>query len=263
MLLDTLKFYIEDRIATVIINRSNNANAINAKMAEELFEISLKCARNNNLGALVITSEGKTFNSGGDLKEFNDPPGGRKDEHLAKVASNLHNALIRFAHMDAPVIIAVNGIAAGGGFSLALSGDYVLAAESAKLVSAYTASGLTPDGSSTYFLSNHVGLLRAKELFLFNKVLSAQEAFHWGLVNDVVPEDDLKRKTAAIEKKVAYGPTKAFGGVKRLLLSSFADSIEAQLDKETRQIVGTTETHDGPHGIESFLNKRRPNFKGC
>ena len=164
-------------------------------MAKELFEISVLCSRDKSLGVLIVTANGKMFSAGGDLKEFDNPPGGRQDEHLSRVASDLHNAIIRFQYMDAPVIMAVNGTAAGGGFSLALSGDYILASDKAKFVSAYTASGLTPDGSSTYFLAKHVGLLRAKELFLKNKMLSADEAKQWGFVNEVIAHDDLATKT--------------------------------------------------------------------
>ena len=156
MQFETITFEIKDRVGTITMNRPDEANALNAKMARELFEISVLCSRDKNLGALIVTANGKMFNAGGDLKEFDNPPGGRQDEHLSRVASDLHNAIIRFQYMDAPVIMAINGTAAGGGFSLALSGDYILASDKAKFVSAYTASGLTPDGSSTYFLAKHV-----------------------------------------------------------------------------------------------------------
>ena len=137
---ETINFEINERVGIVTMNRPDEANALNAKMASELFEVSVQCSRNKNLGALIITANGKMFNAGGDLKEFNNPSGNRKDQHLSRVASNLHDALIRFAYMDAPVIMAVNGTAAGGGFSIALSGDYILASDKAKFVSAYTAS---------------------------------------------------------------------------------------------------------------------------
>ena len=162
MQFETINFEIKDRIGTLTMNRPDEANALNALMAKELFEISVLCSRDKSLGALIVTANGKMFDAGGDLREFDNPPGGRQDEHLSRVASDLHNAIIRFQYMDAPVIMAINGTAAGGGFSLALSGDYILASDKAKFVSAYTASGLTPDGSSTYFLAKHVGLLRAK-----------------------------------------------------------------------------------------------------
>ena len=262
MKFETVFFEIKDRVGTLTMNRPDEANALNAKMAKELFEISVLCSRDKSLGALIVSAKGKMFNAGGDLKEFNNPPGGRQDEHLSRVASDLHNAIIRFQFMDAPVIMAINGTAAGGGFSLALSGDYILASDKAKFVSAYTASGLTPDGSSTYFLAKHVGLLRAKELFLTNKMLSAEEAKQWGFVNEVVAHDNLIRKAQELASQLASGPTKAYGGVKRMLLSSFSSPIEAQLDNETRHIVGTMETHDGPHGLSAFLNKEKPRFTG-
>ena len=259
---ETINFELNGRVGIVTMNRPDDANALNAQMAAELFEVSVRCSRNNNLGALIITANGKMFNAGGDLKEFNSPPGKRKDEHLSRVASNLHDALIRFAYMDAPVIMAVNGTAAGGGFSLALSGDYILASDKAKFVSAYTASGLTPDGSSTYYLAKHIGLLKAKELFLTNRMLTAKEAVEWGFVNEVTDHDNLMNRAGELASKFAQGPTKAFGGVKRMLLSSFSNPIEAQLDQETRHIVGTMDTHDGPHGLDAFLNKKKPSFKG-
>jgi len=262
MAFETINFEIKNRVGMVTMNRPDEANALNAQMAAELFEVSVQCSRNDDLGALIVTANGKMFNAGGDLKEFNSPPGNRKDVHLSRVASNLHDALIRFAYMDAPVIMAVNGTAAGGGFSLALSGDYILASDKAKFVSAYTASGLTPDGSSTFYLAKHVGLLKAKELFLTNKMLTAKEAVEWGFVNEVTVHENLIDRANELATQFAKGPTKAFGGVKRMLLSAFSDPIEAQLDKETRHIVGTMDTHDGPHGLNAFLNKERPEFKG-
>ena len=225
MKFETINFEIKDRIGTLTMNRPDEANALNAQMAKELFEISVLCSRDKNLGALIVTANGKMFNAGGDLKEFNNPQGGRQDEHLSRVASDLHNAIIRFQYMDAPVIMAINGTAAGGGFSLALSGDYILASDKAKFVSAYTASGLTPDGSSTYFLAKHIGLLRAKELFLTNRMLSSDEAKQWGFVTEVVDHDNLATKANELAIQIASGPTKAYGGVKRMLLSSFSSPI--------------------------------------
>jgi 2-(1,2-epoxy-1,2-dihydrophenyl)acetyl-CoA isomerase len=159
-------------------------------------------------------------------------------------------------------LAAVNGAAAGAGFSLALSGDYVLAAREAKFVSAYTASGLTPDGSSTYFLAKHVGLLRAKELILTNRVLSAGEAFSWGLVSRVVDAGDLKSEARKLATNFAAGPTKAYGGSKRLLLSAYEASLESQLENEAVSHATTSRTEDGRHGINAFANKQRPQFKG-
>ena len=164
--------------------------------------------------------------------------------------------------MDAPLIVAVNGVAGGAGFSMALAGDIVLASDRAKFVSAYTASGLSPDGSSTYYIAKHIGLLRAKELVLTNRVLTAQEAMEWGMVTRVVAADDLMDEARGLARDLAQGPTKAFGGAKRLLETAFSESLETQLDKESRTIAAMMRTHDGPHGITSFLTKSKPSYRG-
>lgn len=261
MTYETVKFEVADSIATITLSRPESANALNMKMAEELHAISILCATRADIRAVVMTGEGKLFCAGGDLNQFKDA-GDQKEALLLNMATILHAAVIRFANMDAPLVVAVNGTAGGGGFSLLLAGDLVLASAKAKFVSAYTASGLSPDGSSTYYLAKHIGLLRAKELIFTNRVLSAQEAMDWGLVNRVVDPDDLQEQAMELARSLASGPTKTFGRVKRLMQSAFSDPMEAQLEKETQGIAWTMTTHDGPHGLESFLNKQKPEFKG-
>ncbi len=264
MAYETLKFVIAENIATITLDRPDDANALNGKMADELLEVSVECCTNKEIRAVILTGKGKLFCGGGDLKEFN-AVGDKKEAHVIKVASALHSAIVRFSNMAAPLIVAVNGTAGGGGFSLLLAGDYILASSKAKFVSAYTASGLTPDGSSTYFLAKHVGLLRAKELMFTNRVLSADEACDWGMVSRVVEPDDLDDlmiEAMAMAKTFANGPTQAYGELKRLLLSAYDAPMEMQLEKETRSISGMMKTHDGPHGLEAFLNKQKPEFKG-
>ena len=256
-----IKLEIQDNIATITLNRPAEANALDLAMATELHDAAIRCHHDDAVRAVIVTATGKMFCAGGDLKAM-ETAGDGKGELLTRMATNLHGAVIRFAHMDAPVIIALNGTAAGGGFSLALSGDYVIASEKAKFVSAYTASGLTPDGSSTYFLAKHVGLLRAKELLLTNRVLTAAEAMQWGLVNRVVEPDALMSEAHSLAKTFATGPTKAYGGLKKLLTTAYDAALESQLEKETRGISGMMETYDGPHGIHSFLNKAKPEFTG-
>lgn len=261
MTYQTLKFDIADRIATITLNRPDNANALNLVMAEELHTVSIACATSRDIRAVVLTGEGRMFCAGGDLQDFKQA-GDQKEALLLRMATVLHAAVIRFSNMDAPLIMAVNGAAGGGGFSLMLAGDFVIASSKAKLVSAYTASGLTPDGSSTYYLAKHIGLLRAKELMFTNRVLTAQEALDWGLVNKVVEPDALMVEAMALAKTFACGPTKAYGRVKRLMQTAFSDPAEAQLEKETRGIASMMTTRDGPHGLEAFLNKQKPEFEG-
>ena len=255
----TLIWQMQDGVVEITMNRPDHANALNAQMADELFEAACRCEA-EGARAIILTGAGRMFNAGGDLAEFNTTP--NRAAHVTRMAAMLHAALARFAHQNAPVITAVNGAAGGGGFSLALAGDIILASERAKFVSAYTASGLTPDGSSTYFLAKYVGLLRAKELMLTNRVLSAQEACDWGMVTRVVAPEALMEEARAMATQFAQGPTQAYGGVKRLLDSAYTASLEAQMDLETRAIAGAMRTHDGPHGIASFLAKQKPVFKG-
>ena len=261
MTYETIRFDIADSIATITLDRPDDANALNATMGRELYDVALRCAADRTIRAVVVTGSGKMFCAGGDLKEFH-ALGDAASAAVTRLASALHAAQTRFAHMDAPVVMAVNGTAAGAGFSLALSGDFVLASESARFVSAYTVAGLTPDGSSTYFLAKHVGLLRAKELLFTNRVLSAEEACAWGLVNKVVPEAELMAEAQALAARFAAGPTKAYGALKQLLLDAYAEPLESQLEHETRSIAAMIDSRDGRHGIESFVEKKTPRFEG-
>jgi 2-(1,2-epoxy-1,2-dihydrophenyl)acetyl-CoA isomerase len=164
--------------------------------------------------------------------------------------------------MAAPLVVAVNGTAAGAGFSIAISGDLVVMAESAKLTMAYTAAGLSPDGSSTWFLPRLVGMRRAQELMLTNRRLSAAEALEWGLVNQVVPDAELAATAGALAKQLASGATRAFGTVKSLLASTFSESLETQMELEARGIAAMAGGADGREGIEAFVAKRAPKFSG-
>lgn len=256
----TLRLEITGAIATITLEQKDNAaNALDMRMAQELFEVSVRCGA-PDVRAVILTGAGKMFCGGGDLGEMEAAPD--KPAHVTRMATLLHAGLSRLAHIDAPVIVAVNGTAAGAGFSMVLSGDHVIASDKAKFVSAYTASGLTPDGSSTYYLAKHVGLLRAKELMLFNRVLTAAEAQDWGLINKVVPADAVLSEAQSVAERLATGPTKAFGGVKRLLDTAFSDGLETQLDRETRSIADMMRTEDGPAGISAFLAKQTPSFRG-
>jgi 2-(1,2-epoxy-1,2-dihydrophenyl)acetyl-CoA isomerase len=174
----------------------------------------------------------------------------------------LHIAISRLAWLDAPVIAAVNGAAAGAGLSLAACSDLVIASDKAKFTSAYTHIGLTPDGSSTYFLTRVIGRRRALELYLTNRTLNAHEALDWGLVNKVVTPTDLQAEVDKLAHSLAKGPTLAHGGVKRLVLMSPNDTLESQMERETREITRMVTTKDAQDGIASFVAKQKPSFEG-
>ena len=180
---------------------------------------------------------------------------------IKSIADNLHLAMSTFSRMKAPLIIAVNGMAAGAGFSLAISGDIVLASDKAAFVMAYTKAGLSPDGGSTYFLPRLIGLRRAQELMLTNRQLSAQEAYDWGLINEVVEADKLLDRTMKIAGDLAVGSLGAHAAVKKLLLASFDNGLEVQMEIEGREISERAQSADGQEGISAFMSKRAPVFK--
>ena len=254
-------FEKKDNIAKITINRPEAANALNFDLAYDLMHASLECDEDPEIRAVVMTGSGRMFCAGGDLKSF-AAQGEKLPAHMKEVTTYLHSAISRFARMDPPLIGAVNGIAAGAGLSIACSCDIVLAAESAKFTMAYTRVGLTPDGSSTYFLPRIVGMKRALELTLTNRILSAQEAAEWGLVNRVVPDADLVAEAEKLAGELAQGPTGAFGGAKRLLHSGWTETLETQMENETQSIAARSKTEDGREGITAFLEKRAPKFNG-
>lgn len=255
-----VEFSIENRIARITLNRPDAGNAMNPELVEELAKAARRCDGNPAVKVVLLSAYGKMFCAGGDLRAFAGF-GDRVGDRMKDLADDLHKAISLFARMDAPVVIAVNGTAAGAGFSLAITGDYVLAARSAKFTMAYTAAGLSPDGSSTYYLPRIVGLRKAQELALTNRVLSAEEAADWGLITRVVADDELQEAALAVCRKLAAGPANAQAVVKRLLLASLRHGLEEQMEIEGREISRAATTADGAEGIRAFLEKRKPVFE--
>jgi len=257
----TLLFDIRDHVGYITLNRPDAANTFNLDLARDLMHAALECNDNPEVRAVVITGSGNSFSAGGDLKSF-AAKGEALPAHLKEVTTYLHAAVSYLTRMDAPVVAAVNGVAAGAGMSLACACDMVIAAESARFTMAYTRAGLTPDGSATYFLSRIVGLKRALELTLTNRLLSSTEAYEWGIAARVVPDDQLMTEASSLAVQLAAGPTKAYGASKRLLHRGWGETLETQMAYETESIARMSNTHDGREGIAAFLEKRKPEFKG-
>ena len=211
--------------------------------------------------AVLISGNGRVFCSGGDLKEFS-AQGKRLPHYLRETTAYLHVAVSRLARLDVPVVAAVHGSAAGGGLSLVCACDIVIAAENTRFTMAYTRAGLTPDCSSTYFLPRIVGVKRALELALTNRILSAQEALECDIVTQVVPDTELLERAQALAAQLASGPTNALGATKRLLHNSMNETLETQMQYESQAIVDMAGAADSKEGITAFLEKRTANFKG-
>ncbi|MBT3425656.1 MAG: enoyl-CoA hydratase [Gammaproteobacteria bacterium] len=261
MSFSTIEFSVEDNIATITLNRPDAANAMNPQMAKELSECAKGCQENADIRAVIIQANGKMFCAGGDLSEF----AAAKEavgSLLLSMTADLHLFISRLTRMNAPVIAAVQGTAAGAGFSLAAAADITIAADRAKFTMAYTNAGLSPDGSSTYFLPRRIGDRKTRELMLTNRVLSAAEAVDWGIINQAVAAEELEPTVSAIAAQLANGPTLAFGSVKALLNQSFDNSLETQMELEAKSIASLSRSPDGHEGIQAFLAKRPAEFTG-
>jgi 2-(1,2-epoxy-1,2-dihydrophenyl)acetyl-CoA isomerase len=252
-----------DGVATLTLNRPEAFNALDMTLGRELFHAVLELDDDASVRAIVVTGAGKAFCAGGDVKAFVDNAA-RIGAHIKELTTYLHGAVSRLARSEKPVLMAINGVAAGGGMSLALAGDLVLAAERARFTMAYSKIGATPDGSSSYYLPRLVGLRRAMELYFTNRVLSAREAQEWGLITRVVPDAELASATAALARDLAQGPTRAFGGAKRLFHQSTWESLETQMELEAQAIAASGRTEDFRAGVTAFANKQpAPKFRGA
>ena len=256
---ETLIYEVEDGVAHITLNREKAANALNLQMAKDLMYAATAVEEDSQIRAVVLGARGKMFCAGGDLGSFREA-GDKMPSLLKEITTFLHAAISQFARMKAPVIAAVNGTAAGAGFSLICSTDFAIAAESAKFSMAYTQAGLTPDGSSTYFMPRLIGTRRSLELMLTNRRLSAQEALEWGLLNQVVADDELQSAATGLARQLAQGATSAFGATKQLVGASFEQSLETQMEAESRAITKAARGPEAAEGIGAFFEKRKPEF---
>jgi 2-(1,2-epoxy-1,2-dihydrophenyl)acetyl-CoA isomerase len=247
-------------VALVTLNRPDSANTLNLQMGMDLLAAALACARNAEVRAVVLTGAGRNFCFGGDLRAMasRDTAG---DDYIRELTTYLHAAIAHFTRMDAPVIAAVNGTAAGAGVGLVAMADLAVCARSAKFNLAYTNAGLTPDAGTSFLLPRIVGAKRTMELLLLNRTLSAAEALGWGLVNEVVGDEEVQARALAIAEQLAGGATRAFGATKRLVAASLG-AFESQMILESETIAAHAVAAEGTEGISAFLEKRRPQFAG-
>src|SRR5215469_14032674 len=197
MSVPTVQVETRGAVALVILNRPENGNAINLQLAMDLLAAAMTCARNAAVRAVVLSGAGRHFCFGGDLRAVGTrTPGG--DDYIRELTTYLHAAISRFVRMDAPVIAAVNGTAAGAGVGLVAMADLALCGETSKFNLAYTGVGLTPDAGTSFLLPRAIGTKRAMELFLLNRSITANEALSWGLVNNVVADDQLLSEAVAL-----------------------------------------------------------------
>jgi 2-(1,2-epoxy-1,2-dihydrophenyl)acetyl-CoA isomerase len=250
---------VRDRIARIKLNRPEVGNALDLELATALAEAA-EGLRGSDIGAVILSAAGKAFCVGGDLHYMHDAED--VGEAVLRLATRFHDGLEALSALDAPVISAVQGAAAGGGMSLAIAADIVLAGESARFTVAYTAIGFPPDGGSSWTLPRLVGPRKATELMLLNERLDAEAARALGIVTRVVPDAQLDDEASALARRLADGPTRAQGAVKRLLRESSTRAFASQMAEEARTIAAISASPEGREGVAAFLEKRAPRFGG-
>ncbi len=260
--LRTVLLDFADGIATLRLNRPEQGNAINEEMAADLQEAAIRIAETPGVRAVLIAGNGPNFTVGGDVNLFAGTSREQLPHRLRRMVDSYHHALHLLTSIDAPIVAALRGAAAGGGLGLLYVADIVIAADDARFAVGYAALGLTADGGNTWFLPRMVGLRWAQELFLMNRRLTAQEALASGLVSRLVPDDAVEKEAAAAAGTLAAGPTRAFGDMRRLLRQSFETELGAQLRAESESLVRVSQTDDAAEGIAAFAARRRPQFRG-
>lgn len=248
-----------ENILEITLNRPDVYNALNLDMMKALSETLYSAATDNSIKGVLLTGKGKAFCSGGDLKwisEQTDDAG----SVLYRLAPQFHLSITEIRRMEKPVVAAINGIAAGGGFSLALACDFRVMGQSAILRQAYTFSGLSIDGGGSFALPRLVGLARAMEIAAFDNPISSAQALEWGLVTKVVPDDEVIPETLAMLNQLAKTALHSFAWSKKLMTESFNNTLETQLELERQGISDCGAHPNGQEGIKAFVEKRKPYY---
>lgn len=261
MTYESFRLSIEDGIAHVTFNQPERGNPMDLRFNTELSRIATECDETPGVRCVLIDAAGKYFGVGADLKTMNRDRA-RLPVFIKNATVGLHSALSRFARMDAPVVVSVHSLAVGGFVALCAAADFCVAARSARFYAAYTGIGLLCDGGGSTFIPRRVGTRRAAEFLLRNQTWSAEQALDAGLISHLVEDDALNAASWALARELAAGPTRAFGEIKNLLLSTWEQPIEAQMELEARAMSRVTRTEDGWNGVCEMAARRKPRFIG-
>jgi 2-(1,2-epoxy-1,2-dihydrophenyl)acetyl-CoA isomerase len=261
MELETILVKRDEAVGTIILNRPKSLNPLNNQCAREICAGIAELGADKNIRAVILTGAGNAFSAGGDIKEIKSSPP-EEAMPFRDFMLVVKKVILDIRSLPKPVITAVNGLAYGVGFSLALAGDIILASDQATFCQVFVKIGLIPDGGSTYFLPRLIGFARAFPLVFSGDPIGAQEALNLGLISKVVPGDKLAEEAMGLAKKLAQGPTRAMGLAKELLYAGMERTLSDQLDEEASIQSLCRLTKDYQEGLQAFLEKRSPRFTG-
>lgn len=256
---ETILYNVEEGVLTITLNRPDVLNAFNRKMTDELQDAFKKAERDPQVRCIVLTGAGRAFSSGEDLKSRS----AEGDSDFGSTLRQRYNPLVsKMRNIEKPVLGSINGVAAGAGCSIALACDLRIASEKARFTEVFVRVGLVPDSGSSFLLPRLVGLGKALEMAFLGDEMGAEEALRTGLVNRVVPAEELESATRELALRLAKAPTKAIGLSKRAINRALTMDLDQALDYEVygQETAGASEDHK--EGIAAFLEKRTPNFTG-
>jgi len=261
MKLNAFAFEIADGVAHITLDQAERGNPFDRQFTAELNQLATECSINPEVRSVLIDAKGRFFSVGGDLNSL------AKDRaELARfvpaATAELHMAISRFARMNAPVVVAVHALAAGGAVALLAGADFVLASPAARFYAAFLGIGLVSDTGGSYYLPRRMGSRRAAQFLMLNETLAADEAAASGLINRVVAADALAEEARALASRLAQGPTLAFGEVKNLLIASSSETLETQLESEARAMARVARSEDAWNAMQALLAKRPAVFMG-
>lgn len=257
----TLSLAVADGIANLTLTRGETGNPVNGAFCRDLYDVATELAGRNDVRAILLRAEGRAFSYGGDIAGFlphlHDLP-----RIMRAWTGDFHTAIIRLQRLDAPIVAAVHGVCAGGMVALVAGADFVIGCERTRFVAAYAGIGLPCDGGASVSLVERLGKVRARHFLLLNQTLDADAALAAGLLDEQVAAGELDARAVDLAARLAAGPTRAFGDVRRLIRMSGTVAVEAQFEAEAQAMARAAATADARDGIGAFAAKRRPAFTG-
>ena len=260
--LETIDYSVVDGLATVCLNRPEARNSIDPGMAVESLVVARRIADDQSVRAVLICGDGPSLSVGGDINSFPSDTSTPFGELLERMATPFHEAFRVLSRIDAPIVTAAHGAIAGGALGYVYAADLVLAAEGTKFLTAFAALGLSGDGGGTWHLPRLIGARRAAQAYLQNTPIEATEALEWGLINEIVPAEQLRSQALALATELAQGPTRAFARMRTLLRDSWHNDLATQLQSEIEALKATADTADAAEALSAFRAKRTPRFTG-